>query len=278
MVFMLMTNLLRISIFYFAALISSAALAQSEPKNEDMKENTENQLTIEIWSDVACPFCYIGKANFEKALAAFPDKEHVAVVWKSFILDPTLPDLTDKTLISSLSEKKGMSIEQTVQMTARVHEMALGSGIEMDFDKALPVNTFHAHRVLQKAKKLGKGSEMKERLFKAYFTEGVNIADHKVLEKLAAEVGISGEDVHTALTESAFADAVNADVQEARSFGISGVPYFVIDRKYGISGAQPVQTFDNALQQAFAEWEGDVLSETKASADGAACTPEGECD
>lgn len=275
---MLMTNLLRISIFYFAALISSAALAQSEPKNEDMKENTENKLTIEIWSDVACPFCYIGKANFEKALAAFPDKEHVAVVWKSFILDPTLPDLTDKTLISSLSEKKGMSIEQTVQMTARVHEMALGSGIEMDFDKALPVNTFHAHRVLQMAKKLGKGPEMKERLFKAYFTEGANIADHKVLETLAAEVGISGEEVRNALTDRSFADAVNADVQEARSFGISGVPYFVINRKYGISGAQPVQTFGNALQQAFAEWEGAVLSETKASADGAACTPEGECD
>jgi predicted DsbA family dithiol-disulfide isomerase len=171
-----------------------------------------------------------------------------------------------------------MSIEQTVQMTDRVHEMALGSGIEMDFDKALPVNTFHAHRVLQMAKKMGKGPEMKERLFKAYFTEGVNIADHKVLETLAADVGLSEEDLRNALADPSFADAVNADVQEARSFGISGVPYFVIDRKYGISGAQPVQTFDNALQQAFAEWKGAALSETKASADGAACTPEGECD
>jgi protein disulfide-isomerase len=148
----------------------------------------------------------------------------------------------------------------------------------MDFDKALPVNTFHAHRVLKMAKKSGKGPEMKERLFKAYFTEGANIADHKVLETLAAEVGISGDDVRTALTNPAFADAVNADVQEARGFGISGVPYFVIDRKYGISGAQPVQTFDNALRQSFAEWETAVVSETQVGADGAACTPEGECD
>ncbi|MCA1750251.1 MAG: DsbA family oxidoreductase [Cryomorphaceae bacterium] len=231
-------------------------------------------LKIEIWSDVACPFCYIGRAHLMKALEKFEHGDAVEVEWKSFILDPTLPSSTDRDLYSSLAERKGMPLEQVMQMTEGVNAMAAKAGLSVNFDEVKPVTTFEAHKMLQLAKCSDLGDDVKLRLFQAYFEEGANPADAETLVQIGTEAGLKSEDIRAALGDPAFAEAVNRDVAEARSMGISGVPYFVIDRKYALSGAQPVATMLQAVEQAFSEKEAAPVSQTEA----ASCKPEGNCD
>jgi predicted DsbA family dithiol-disulfide isomerase len=210
-------------------------------------------MQVEIWSDMMCPFCYIGKRKFEKALRRFPHAEEVEITWKSFQLDPGLPSLPGKNLNAYLAERKGWTLEQARQAHDRVTRTAKEVGLEYDFDKAVVANSFDAHRLVQAAKVRNLGDAMEERLFRAYFTEGRNIADPATLTQLGVEAGLDEAGVRQALTSDEFAQAVRNDIREARQLGVTGVPFFVLDRKYAVSGAQDSAVFLQALQQAHEE-------------------------
>jgi predicted DsbA family dithiol-disulfide isomerase len=207
-------------------------------------------MTIEIWSDIACPFCYIGKRRFERALSQFEGKDEVSVTWRSFQLDPTLETDPSISAVESLAEKKGWSLEQTLQAQAYVTQMATGEGLAYDFDRQVVANTFDAHRFTHFAKQHGKQIEAEEAIFHAYFTQGKNIADHDTLADLGAAIGLDPVAVRAALASDAHADGVGEDLQLARQFGISSVPFFVFNRKYAVSGAQEVGAFLQVLEQA----------------------------
>lgn len=216
--------------------------------------NTAAQLlTVEIWSDVVCPFCYIGKREFEKALAQFPHRDSVRVEWKSFELDPNAPARSAHDTYGMLSEKYGMTREQAVERTRGVRERAATLGLHYDFDKAIVGNSFHAHRLIQLAKTYGLGAEAEERLFKAYFTEGAHLADTAALVRLGTEIGLDAAEVERMLAGDLFADAVRRDEQEAQQIGVRGVPFFLLADKYTVSGAQSSEHFLGALGQAWAE-------------------------
>ena len=207
-------------------------------------------MKIEIWSDVMCPFCYIGKRRLEEALAQFPQKDTVEIEWKSFQLDPATVTDPDKNVYEYLAEKKGMSVEESKQMHGQVISMAKNAGLEYNFDKAVIANSFDAHRLMQFAKTKGLGDEAEERIFKGHFTEGVNVADHNELVRLAGEIGLDKDEAKKVLDSNNFGTVVKSDIAEAQQIGVRGVPFFVIDRKYAVSGAQPVEVFLGTLQKA----------------------------
>jgi predicted DsbA family dithiol-disulfide isomerase len=210
-------------------------------------------MKIEIWSDVMCPFCYIGKRRLEGALEAFPHKDDIEIIWKSFQLNPDMQTEPGKSITDYLAEKKGWSLEHTRQMHARLTQSAAEMGLHYDFDKAVVANSFDAHRVVQLAKTRGLGDAMEERLFKAYFSEGKNIADHATLLGLGKDAGLPEAEVAEVLKGDAFSAEVRRDVDEARQIGVTGVPFFVLDRKFAVSGAQDTQVFLKALEKAHEE-------------------------
>lgn len=207
-------------------------------------------MKVEIFSDVACPFCFIGRRHFERALAAFPHAEEVEVIWKSFQLNPTASTEPHGDTHSLFAAKYGVPIEEAKAMSGRVGAMAEAAGLKMDFEHVVHVNTFDAHRIAHLARSEGREDEMIERLFSAYFADGENIADHEVLARLAAEAGVDRELAAATLASDRFAEEVRAELGEARSLGLSGVPAFVIDRSMLVSGAQPPEVILGALQQA----------------------------
>ncbi|WP_145711402.1 DsbA family oxidoreductase [Chitinophaga japonensis] len=229
-------------------------------------------MKVEIWSDVMCPFCYIGKRRFENALQQFPHKDQVEVVWKSFQLNPDMPATVEQNIHEYLAEHKGWTVEYARQVNSQVTTMAADAGLQYNFDKAVVANSFDAHRFSHLAAKHGKGDAAEEALFKAYFTEGKNIADRQVLAQLGAGIGLDATEVSTALASNDYAAEVRRDVEEAAALGARGVPFFVIDRKYAVSGAQPEELFLEALQQSFTEQE-----QTDA-VNGEACSIDGNCD
>ncbi len=210
-------------------------------------------MKIEIWSDVVCPWCYIGKRRFEAALAQFKHREQFTVEWRSFQLDPTAPRSSTETLNEILAKKYRISPKQAAETTRQVTELAAKEGLEYHLDKAQHANTYDAHRLIHFAAAHDLQDAMKERLLKAYFTEGVALGDIETLVSLAAEVGLDKDEVRTALETNAYADEVAFDKQQANALGIRGVPFFVIDEKYGISGAQPPEFLLQALEQAWSE-------------------------
>ena len=213
-------------------------------------------MQIEIWSDVVCPWCYIGKRRLERALGEFEHADEVEVTWRSFQLNPDAPATAVPTL-DYLAQRFG---PQAQAMTARVAELGKGEGLNLDFASSLTVNTLEAHRVLHLAADLGIGDAAKERLLRAHFTEGADVSDHETLTKLMVEAGpLQASTVEARVREvlagTEYADAVQADIDMARRLGANGVPFFVIDRKYGISGAQAPETFLHALRTAYAAEE-----------------------
>ncbi len=210
-------------------------------------------MKIEIWSDIMCPFCYIGKRRLEAALAKFENKEHVEIIWKSYMLNPTMKTDTDKNINQYLVEIKGWSLEQAKEMNAHVTNMAKEVGLTYDFDKAIVANSLKAHCLIQLAKTKNKGNEIEEHLFKAYFTEGKNVDDEKTLVELGKEIGLEESEVRLALRDLNYLNEVDKDIREAQQIGVRGVPFFVVDRKYGISGAQPESIFIETLTKAWAE-------------------------
>ena len=209
-------------------------------------------MLIEVWSDVACPFCYVGKKRLETALAQFPHKE-VDVVYKSFMLNPQLETDPDISIADYLADSKGLDPRMVQQMNQRVSQMGAAEGINFEFEKVVVANTERAHRLLQHAQGIGKGAEAQERIFRAYFSEGRNIDDVDTLVALAQELELNAEGARAAIESDAVSYDVQRDIAEARSLGITGVPFFVIDRAYGVSGAQEVAVFEQALNKALTE-------------------------
>jgi predicted DsbA family dithiol-disulfide isomerase len=212
-------------------------------------------MEVEIWSDVVCPWCYLGKKRFEHALADFSHPDDVQVVYRSFELDPDAPSDATTPVVDVLATKYGMSPEQAEQTQRQMEERAAADGLTFRLQDLRRGNTRDAHRVLQLAREAGRQSETMERLQRAYFTDQQSIFDHDSLARLGAEAGLDEAAVRSALESDAFADHVETDEEMARAIGATGVPLFVIDRKYGISGAQPPQTITQVLERAWAESE-----------------------
>lgn len=200
-----------------------------------------------------CPFCYIGKRRFEAAVKQFAGKEEVQVEWKSFQLNPDLKTDTSKNLNQFLAEHKGISVEKAAEMNAYVTNMAKEAGLEYHLEKAIPANSFDAHRLSHLAKKHNVQDQLEELLFAAYFTEGKNTADHAVLTELGVKAGIPAAEIESALNSSQFGEEVEHDVEEAHQIGVRGVPFFVFNRKYAVSGAQAVDAFVKTMEAAAAE-------------------------
>ena len=233
-------------------------------------------MKVEIWSDVVCPWCYIGKRRFEAALATFKHRDQIAITWKSFELDPNASSTSEETLSQMLAKKYGMSEEKAAAANEHVTSLAEEEGLDYHLEKAHPSNTFDAHRLIHHAATQGLQGAMKERLMHAYFTEGQQVGDIETLVKLGAEVGLDAAKTRIALAKDTYADEVAADEKEARMLGISGVPFFVIDEKYGISGAQPTELFQQALEQAWSESHpliqvGSTNADTAGSCEGDNC-------
>jgi predicted DsbA family dithiol-disulfide isomerase len=210
-------------------------------------------MKVEVWSDFACPFCYIGKRQLEGALSQFPNKDQVEVVYRSFQLDPTMERDTNMDMHQVLASKYGMSLEQAKGMNDRVAQQAKGVGLDYYFDTMIPTNTFDAHRLAHYAATHGKMTEMKERLLKAYFTESLHLGDHEVLAQLASEVGLDKAETLAMLAGDEYKDKVQEDKQRGADLGINGVPFFVFNNKYAVSGAQPGEVFLGALNKVWEE-------------------------
>jgi protein disulfide-isomerase len=235
------------------------------------------KMQVEVWSDIMCPFCYIGKRHYEKALSEFAHKNEVEIVWKSFQLDPESPEHYSKSVDDYLSERKGINREQAAAMNAQVSQMAKNAGLEYHLGKAVISNSFKAHRLIQFAKTRGLGDAIEERLFHAYFTEGKNFGDAETLTALGKEVGLTEAEIHEALTNDEYAYRVKQDIQEAQNIGVRGVPFFVFNRRYAISGAQPAEVFLETLEKSFVEWRKENPEMKIEIAEGAVCTPDGSC-
>jgi predicted DsbA family dithiol-disulfide isomerase len=209
-------------------------------------------MRIEIWSDVVCPWCYIGKRRLEAALAGFEHRDQVEVVWRSFQLDPSAPTEPTENVATMLGRKYGAGPEQTRQMMGQVQQVAAEVGLDFTrHAEGLHLNTVDAHRLLHAAGE--RRGELKEAFLNAYFVEARNLADHDVLTEVWTSVGLPADEARAVLASDAHADEVAADVAQAAAYGATGVPFFVVDAKYGVSGAQPVEVFSQLLERAWAD-------------------------
>jgi len=210
-------------------------------------------MRVEIWSDVVCPWCYIGKRRFESALAGFPHHDEVEVTWRSYQLDPGAPRKSDEDPADRVARKYGVSREQAVAMRDRITSVAAEVGLPYRLELTRPSNTLDAHRLLHLAAERGLQGALKERLLAAYFMEGQPVGDVETLVRLAVEAGLREGEARAVLESEAHIEEVRADVREAAALGITGVPFFVIDRRYGISGAQPPEMILQGLERAWAD-------------------------
>lgn len=235
-------------------------------------------MRIDIWSDVRCPFCYIGKHKFERALKRFNNKNEINVQWHSFELDPTLRTQPEWSDVEYLSKSKGMPIEQVKQMLETARKMGEEVGLALNFEKTVVANSFDAHRLMQLAKTKNLGAEMKEVLFKAHFEEGLNIDDKPTLKKIGKSIGLEDADVDRTLFTDEFAEKVEEDKLTAAQIGVRGVPFFVFNKKYAVSGAQPEEAFLEVLEKSWHEYEEDskplIINEDQ----GQSCDIDGNCD
>jgi predicted DsbA family dithiol-disulfide isomerase len=257
---------------YTLYIVIGFVLLALSPAGAQQTINPGKKMKVEIWSDVMCPFCYIGKRRFESALQQFENKNDVEVVWKSFQLQPDMVTDPSQNTIEHLAQSKGWTMEHAREMTSYVVNMAKEVGLNYDFDRAVVANSFDAHRLVQFAKTKGKGDAMEEQLFKAYFTEGKNTADHATLTALAVAIGLNKTEVKQVLSTDAFSNEVKEDIYQSRQIGVTGVPFFLFNDKYAVSGAQASETFLGALKQSYSE-----IPQTEKT-DGAVCTPDGKCD
>lgn len=234
-------------------------------------------MRIEIWSDIFCPFCYIGKRRFESALQQFENKSEVEVIYRSFELNPNAKKHYDEDMNALIAKKYGVSYEKAKENNDNIVKQAAESGLTFRFDTIVPSNSFDAHRLIHFAAQHGKMEEMTEELFKAYFTDSKNISDHEILAEIAETVGLNKEETLSVLSSTNYAKEVRADEEEANRLGITSVPFFVFDRKFAVSGAQPMEVFLDALTKAWKD--GDELinlensSEVEGCADGSCNIP-----
>ncbi len=239
----------------------------------------ENKMKVEIWSDIMCPFCYIGKRNFEKALAQFPNKELIEVEWKSFQIDPAMPEVPkyQDDMYMFVADRKGMTYEQSKARHQDLIQYAESVGLEYNLDKALVTNSMKGHRIIQFAKNKGLGEKAEETFFYAYFTQGKNLNDQITLIELGKEIGLTENEVNTALTEPLYVQKVESDSLEAQTLGAKGVPFFVVNRKYAIAGAQQPNDILQTLERSFSEWQKENPQTTLETIHGKICSTDGEC-
>ncbi len=233
-------------------------------------------MKVDIWSDTRCPFCFIGKRNFEKALQEFSQNDKIEVNWHSFQLDPNMKTDLTKNHYEYLSEVKGFPMAQIMQMHENLIQSGKNAGIDFNFDDVKVSNSFKSQMLVQLAKEKGKATEMEELLFEAYFKSGKDIDDVEVLSEIGNKIGFSNEEIQNAVNSEQLSDLVNNDISEASNLGIRGVPFFVFNQKYAISGAQPTHLFSEVLEKSWSEFS-ESNSELKIIEEGDSCDVDGNC-
>lgn len=241
-----------------------------------MDTSRMKKITVEIWSDILCPFCYIGKRRLETALARFPQREQIEVLWRSFELDPAANPTPGENQYARLAAKYGNTEAWARQMSANMTQMAAEEGLAFDFDNLVPANSLRAHRLVHLAATHGRQDAAKERLFKAYLEEGLNINDVPTLTRLGAELELPAAEVAHLWESEDFTQEVRHDEYQARQIGVRGVPYFVFDDKYAVSGAQPAELFEEVLQKVWEEARPQPVPLATAT-EGASCDIDGNC-
>lgn len=242
--------------------------------------DTSKKFLVEVWSDIACPFCYIGKRNYEQALAQFQNSSDVVLEMRSFQLDPYFEQQEDAKpgIKDRLAKKYGKSIAEVEMMIAQVAESAKSVGLDFQMDNIIEFNTFNAHRLLQKALEIGLDTQLSDALHAAHFEQGKNLGDANTLKTIALHAGLTEEDYNQALTDELYAYKVKQDIQEAANLGISGVPFFVFNRKYGVSGAQPPKVFLDTFNIAYKDWKPQQDLIVNNNSEAASCDIDGNCD
>ncbi|OAB28627.1 Predicted dithiol-disulfide isomerase, DsbA family [Flavobacterium fryxellicola] len=235
----------------------------------------ENKLKIQIWSDIMCPFCYIGKRRIEAALENFEHKKAVEIEWKSFQLDASFVASPDDNMVTHLAEKYRKDSDWAQGMLDDMTQNAKSAGLDFHFEKAVMANSLNAHRLLHLAKKHNLANDLEELLFKAYLTDGKNINDLSTLKELGMEVGLPTEVIDEVLHSDAYAKEVQQDITQAQSIGVQGVPFFVFDNKYSVSGAQHVETFVNTLEKVWEEGKFQINPISLNTTDGDSCGVDG---
>ncbi|AKG73138.1 DsbA family oxidoreductase [Salinicoccus halodurans] len=210
-------------------------------------------MKVEIWSDIGCPFCYIGKKNFEAGVSEFAGKDDLEVIYRSFQLDPTAKKEPDESMAELLAKKYNKSVKEAEIMNSQVADAAKAAGLDFNMEKVVPSNSMDAHRLVKLASEEGKEGEAMNRLYKAYFTDGLNVADTETLVQIGTEIGLDSDKIRAMLSDDLYKEKVIEDQNVANQLGAQGVPLFVINRKYGVSGAQPPEAFKEALTKAYEE-------------------------
>jgi predicted DsbA family dithiol-disulfide isomerase len=237
----------------------------------------ENKLKVQIWSDIMCPFCYIGKRRIEEALQNFEHKDAVEIEWKSYQLDASFIASPEDNMVEHLAEKYRKDNDWAQNMLDNMTQNAKTAGLDFHFEKAILANSFNAHRLLHLAKKYNLANDLEELLFKAYLTEGKNINDLETLSKLGIEVGLDAEEIAQVLNSDTYGSEVQQDQEEANAIGVQGVPFFVLDNKYAISGAQPAAAFLETLEKVWEEGKFETKPTLLNTTDGNSCGIDG-CD
>jgi len=230
-------------------------------------------MKIELWSDFGCPFCYIGKTRFENALNKFPHKDEVEVIYKAYQLNPNAPKEMTDGVAESFAKGHRISVDEAKKKIEMFVNAAKQAGLTYDYVNIKLTNTYDSHRLAKWANQFGLEPALTSRLMKAYFTDGLNLADHNTLLKLAKEVGLDVEKAKKVLSSNDYTDQVNAEIMEGRQVGVQGVPFFVLNRKYAISGAQQEDYFLAALNQLWSET--NPIKNLNVADDGAVCNDEG---
>jgi predicted DsbA family dithiol-disulfide isomerase len=237
----------------------------------------ENKLKVQIWSDIMCPFCYIGKRRIEEALQKFKHKDAVEIEWKSYQLDASFIASPEDNMVEHLAEKYRKDNDWAQNMLDNMTQNAKTAGLDFHFEKAILANSFNAHRLLHLAKKYNLANDLEELLFKAYLTEGKNVNDLDTLGKLGIEVGLDSEEIAQVLNSDTYGSEVQQDQEEANAIGVQGVPFFVLDNKYAISGAQPAAAFLETLEKVWEEGKFETKPTLLNTTDGNSCGIDG-CD
>lgn len=243
--------------------------------NANKKMKMKNQLKIQIWSDVMCPFCYIGKRKIEEAITQFENKDSIEIEWKSFQLDPNFVATPGETVVDHLAEKYRRDTDWAQSMVENTSQTAKSNGLDFHFEKAILANSLNAHRLLHLAKTHNRSNELKELLFKAYLTDGKNVNDWNTLLEIGQKAGLHIDEIKQLIDTDTYTKEVRQDQQEAQDLGVTGVPFFVFDNKYAVSGAQPTDVFLKTLEKTWEEGNFNTSIQIQNTTETNSCTIDG---
>jgi len=240
----------------------------------------EEKMKIEIWSDIACPFCFIGKRQLENALKEFPHSNQIEVEWKSFLLDPSIPKDANQSLSDYFINTKGLTLSQVEKLTKRIQNHAHQAGLDFNYDRAIAANTLNAHRLSHLAKT--KSAELQNRaedlLFKAYFIEGKNVNEMQVLIEIGTQLGLEAKEVEETIMEQRFSEAIRKEGEEATTLGIPVIPHLILNKQQVISGVQTEEKLLQIVEKAYQEWKENKTSSESTIIQGSSCSIDGHCE